>query len=84
MKYTVIHDFIERGSLNKIKAGDEYACLDPARAAKLIRLGYIAEKAEKPEAEKAEKPKKEDVKAPEKKTAKAQTSAKRSTKAKKA
>ena len=75
-QYTVIKDFIERVSLKLIKAGEKYACLDPARAQKLITLGYIAEEAEKPA--------KEDVKEPEKKTAKAVTSAKRSVKGKKA
>lgn len=76
MKYTVVNDFIERGSLKLIKAGDDYACLDPKRAEKLIRLGYIAEK--------AEEPKNEPVEEPEKKTAKAKTTTKRSVKTKKA
>lgn len=80
MQYTVINDFIERGSLKQIKAGDNYACLDPARAAKLIRLGYIAEKVEEP----AKEPAKEAKKEPEKKTAKASTASKRSVKGKKA
>lgn len=83
MKYIVVNDFIERISLKQIKAGEEYACLDPVRAEKLIRLGYIAEKAEE-EPKKADKPKKETVEEPEKKTAKAKTTTKRSVKAKKA
>lgn len=74
MEYTVIKDFIERVSLKQIKAGEKYACLDPARVEKLKRLGYIVEN--------EEKPKKEDAKEPEKKTAKASTSAKRSVKKK--
>ena len=76
MKYIVVNDFIERISLKQIKAGEEYACLDPVRAEKLIRLGYIAEK--------AEEPKKGKVDEPEKKTAKAKTTTKRSVNAKKA
>lgn len=83
MKYIVVNDFIERGSLKQIKAGEEYACLDPKRAEKLIRLGYIAEKAQE-EPKKEEKPKKEKVEEPEKKTAKAKTTTKRSVKTKKA
>ena len=82
MKYIVVNDFIERISLKQIKAGEEYACLDPVRAEKLRRLGYIKEKAEEPK--KAEKPKKEKVEEPEKKTAKAKTTTKRSVNAKKA
>lgn len=74
MEYTVIKDFIERVSLKQIKAGEKYACLDPARVEKLKRLGYIVEN--------EEKPKKEDAKEPENKTAKALTSAKRSVKKK--
>ena len=74
MAYTVIKDFFERGSLAEYKAGDKYACLDPARADKLLSLGYIAGEAEKP----AE----EVVADPEKKTAKPKTTAKRSTKSK--
>ena len=74
MEYTVIKDFIERISLKQIKAGEKYACLDPARVEKLKRLGYIVEN--------EEKQKKEDAKEPEKKTAKALTSAKRSVKKK--
>lgn len=75
MQYTVIKDFIERVSLKQIKAGEKYACLDPARAKKLIKLGYIKADDDKPEDD--------DVK-PEKKTAKASTSTKRSVKGKKA
>lgn len=82
MKYIVVNDFIERVSLKQIKAGDTYACLDPKRAEKLIRLGYIAEKAQE-EPKKEEKPKKEKVEEP-KKTAKAKTTTKRSVKTKKA
>lgn len=82
MKYIVVNDFIERISLKQIKAGEEYACLDPVRAEKLIRLGYIEEVKEEPK--KAEKPKKEKVEEPEKKTAKAKTTTKRSVNAKKA
>ena len=79
MEYTVVKDFIERGTLKEIKAGEKYTCLDPLRAEKLIGWGYIEKPAEKP----IEKPEK--VAEPEKKTAKAKTTtAKRSTKAKKA
>ena len=73
MEYTVIKDFIERGSLKEIKAGDKYACLDPVRANKLIGWGYLKEPAE-------QQPEKEVVDKPKKTTAKAKTTAKRSVK----
>lgn len=77
MEYTVIKDFIERGSLKDIKAGEKYTCLDPLRANKLIGWGYLKAPDEK-------QPESEDVEKPEKKTAKAKTTAKRSVKTKKA
>ncbi len=74
MEYKVVIDFIERGSLQQFKAGDTYACLDPARAKKLVSLGYISEQAAEPkQVEDAE---------PKKTTAKAKAPAKRSTKKK--
>ena len=79
MKYTVVNDFIERGSLKQIKAGDTYVCLDPARVEKLKRLGYITEKTAEPVKEPAEP-----VEKPKKTTAKAKTTAKSSVKTKKA
>ena len=79
MEYTVVNDFIERGSLKQIKAGETYACLDPARAGKLKRLGYITEKTAEPAKEPAEP-----VEKPKKTTAKAKTTAKSSVKTKKA
>lgn len=79
MNYLVIKDLIERKTLKQFRAGELYPCSDPARAALLIKTGYLAEP-EKPEEEKQpsveEKPKKVS------KTAKATT--KRSTKTKKA
>ena len=79
MEYIVVNDFIERGSLKQIKAGETYACLDPARAGKLKRLGYITEKTAEPAKEPAEP-----VEKPKKTTAKAKTTAKSSVKTKKA
>ena len=79
MNYLVIKDLIERKTLKQFRTGEFYPCSDPARAAFLIKTGYLAEP-EKPEEEKQpsveEKPKKVS------KTAKATT--KRSTKTKKA
>lgn len=72
MKYVVIKDLIERVTLKQFKAGDIYPCQDTARAQFLIDTGYIkAQEDEKPVAD--AEPKK-----PQK------TTAKRSTKTKKA
>lgn len=56
MEYTVIKDFIERGTLRSVKAGEKYTCLAD-RAALLMERGYLAK--QDPEKAVAEKPKKE-------------------------
>lgn len=60
MDYTVVKDFIERGTLKSVKAGEKYTCLAD-RAELLIKRGYLAapEPEGNPEKAVAEKPKKE-------------------------
>ena len=50
MNYLVIKDLIERKTLKQFRTGELYPCSDPARAAFLIKTGYLAEP-EKPEEE---------------------------------
>lgn len=53
MNYRVIRPFIAREDCKEYKAGDTFACLDPARAQILIDKKYIAEsEAKEPEPEK--------------------------------
>ena len=67
MEYTVVKDFIDRGTLKEFKAGSTYACLDDSRAQLLISRGYIEGTTAAPE-----------EKEPEKKPQKAKTAAKAS------
>ena len=67
MEYTVVKDFIDRGTLKEFKAGSTYACLDDSRAKLLISRGYIEGTTAAPE-----------EKEPEKKPQKAKTAAKAS------
>ena len=80
MNYIVIKDLIERKTLKQFRTGELYPCSDPARAALLIKTGYLAEP-EKPEEEK--QPSAEEKK-PKKVSKTAKAPAKRSTKTKKA
>lgn len=56
MNYRVIKYFIAREDCKEYKAGDTFACLDPARADFLIEQGFIAEEKaqEEPKPEKKE------------------------------
>ena len=80
MNYLVVKDFIERITFKLFRAGETYPCSDPARAAFLIKTGYLAEP-EQPEEK--EQPSVEEKK-PKKVTKTAKAPAKRSTKTKKA
>lgn len=58
MEYTVVKDFIDRGTLKEFKAGSTYACLDDSRAQLLISRGYIEGTAAPEEKEPEKKPQK--------------------------
>ena len=58
MEYTVVKDFIDRGTLKEFKAGSTYACLDDSRAKLLISRGYIEGTAAPEEKEPEKKPQK--------------------------
>lgn len=58
MEYTVVKDFIDRGTLKEFKAGSTYACLDDSRAQLLISRGYIEGTAALEEKEPEKKPQK--------------------------
>lgn len=58
MEYTVVKDFIDRGTLKEFKAGSTYTCLDDSRAQLLISRGYIEGTAAPEEKEPEKKPQK--------------------------
>ena len=80
MNYLVIKDLIERKTLKQFRTGELYPCSDPARAAFLIKTGYLAE----PEKSEEEKQPSVEEKKPKKVSKTAKAPVKRSTKTKKA